>query len=177
MSKTNRTHPDYLRGAEPYKYTEKYVKEVVRLAEAGKSMMEIGAAFGLGENTMLLWAHTYPLFKKAYSEARLKYKAWLINDMQKGLHDRNYNANIAAILVRHVADMEGTGPLKSGINDVKASINTILDTESYTADQKVKLVQAIETGVRATETADAVEKLEALEDQIKLSDKTRVGKT
>lgn len=173
----NTKNPEYLSGSSPYKYNERYVTEIVRLAEKGMSMLEISSTFNLGENTLKGWAKKYPIFGKAYDQARVKFKAWLIQSIRHGLTDRNYCAPGAALLLRHVARIGDVDSLKNGVEDVKASLNDILKNPDHTADQKCKLVQSVETSVRALETSDAIERIESLEEQVKMADKTRVGKT
>jgi len=156
------------------KYKKEYVEQITRLADEGLCLDEIAGRWDITYKTLYEWSKKHAEFSEPYKVAKQKYQAWIFDHVRRGLSKAVYPTKNAELLLRFAGKVEH---VEGFTGTIEQSLKQLLASDDYTADQKVKLAQCIDTCVRASETSQYIERMERIENHLGLKDKTRVGKS
>ena len=80
-------------GGRPSKYAPELCRRAIDLGRQGKSRTQIAAALDVDRDTLTNWERARPEFFGAMLRARELAQAWWEDEGQKGIWDRQFNAN------------------------------------------------------------------------------------
>lgn len=159
---------DFDKLGRPTDYKPEYDEEIVKFVSEGMYIYEVCVKWGVSYDAVNEWSHRFPSFRRAYARAKTVQQANFMKVGMKGLHDRNFNANVFNIIStqflkmareREMAlDFEGNTPAEKA-----ASIIDSLKEGKMSADEFSKIMNGIATAVKIQEVTDLDERTKALE--------------
>jgi hypothetical protein len=156
----------------PSKYKPEYDEQIIELAKS-KTMYSIAAKWNVCFDSLQEWQRVHPTFSSAYKRARTIQTARLLEDMYENAGNREYNHQIAALLLTHVARLSNSrmvqvdGMSKGTLNDKANRILESVERGNLTADEVSKLTSAVAQATKIEEITNVREELNAIKEKMK----------